>query len=83
MRPYLEDSPLEWRGHSGIVIFPVVDLSGQTEVMGFRPEFDESRFHTRMRLHGRCGLLGCSRSGMGDGRFFSSPASRKNQTSYG
>jgi len=48
MRPHLEDSPLEWRGNPGIAIFPVSDLSGQTEVMDLRPEFSESRFHPRM-----------------------------------
>jgi len=74
MRSHLKDSPLKWRGNSGIVIFPVRNLSGQTEVMGLRPEFDESRFHPRMRIYGRSGLLGCGRGGIGNGRLLSSPA---------
>jgi hypothetical protein len=83
MRPHLDDPALEWRGHSGIAIFPVGDLSSQTELVDIRPEFGERRFDPRFRFHNRSGLLRCSRRGIGDGRLFSSLAGQENQTGYG
>src|ERR1043165_1430466 len=83
MRPYLKDSPLEWRGDSGIVIFRIGNPPGQCEVMGSRPEFNERRFHSLMRFRGQSAFRRCRCGGIGDGWFLPSPTGRDHETDKG